>query len=851
MKAPRIASLVAAAVMMAAGQPAAAATKHHLLAKLDAATQGSLVSTARPNERYFAVSTPDQRVLMTLDAARSPLDRATEFLAEYGALIGVQTPTEQLALQRVFTDRAGRTHVHLDQRHQGVPVFGARTVVHLSETGALGLNGVFIEGLDSLAMTPHKSSTEVAATAKAMTRKFHPGADPVIESSRLVVYPMGLLKGVPGENRLAYEVNVVDSYRRPADPIREQLFIDATTGAVLNRINNIQHTLNRSIHTPTIDVPAVVTEGSALAPADPEFAGDVTGSDRTPNTPLNNLYIYAGGTYDLYRNLFGREGYDDGDTAPEDQIQFSVYLVNENCPNAYWDGQSTNYCPGFDADDIVSHEWSHGYTEYTHGLIYQYQSGALNEAYSDIFGEMYDLVNGLEGPLGVTLTEGEYYENRGSRWVLGEDLSEVAAALLLRDMWDPDGFPSPSPGSVITSENYFCGTSDGGGVHTNSGVPNHAFAMLVDGKSFNGVDIPSIGMIKAANIYFRAMTVYQTPTTNFAQHADALEQSCADLIGQPLTDVFGDPSDQVIAAADCDAVAAAMLAVEMRQDPTEKCGYLPVLAPEAETPSVCEEGSGPVTAFSEDWESGALPAGWSIASNGTGDSWPGTNWEVSADVPEAHSGFAAFALDSLDGTCAAGGDISGNFTLDAPAVTVDEDNAYLSFDHYVQTEAEYDGGNLMYSVNGADFAVVPANAFLHNPHGAALEAAATNTNPKAGELAWFGSDQGLATGSWGTSIVDLSALAAAGDAVVFRWDFGQDGCNGNLGWYVDEVQTFSCKAGVVDPTDPTDPTDPVDPTDPGGSAGGVSGGGSLAVLDLLTMLMLAGLLIRARRSRRG
>ncbi len=126
-------------------------------------------------------------------------------------------------------------------------------------------------------MTPHKSSTEVAATAKAMTRKFHPGADPVIESSRLVVYPMGLLKGVPGENRLAYEVNVVDSYRRPADPVREQLFIDATTGAVLNRINNIQHTLNRSIHTPTIDVPAVVTEGSALAPAEPAFAGEVTG----------------------------------------------------------------------------------------------------------------------------------------------------------------------------------------------------------------------------------------------------------------------------------------------------------------------------------------------------------------------------------------------------------------------------------------------------------------------------------------------------------------------------------------------------------------------------------------------
>ncbi len=53
-----------------------------------------------------------------------------------------------------------------------------------------------------------------------------------------------------------------------------------------------------------------------------------------PNTPFNNLLSYAGGTYDLYRSLFGREDYDDGDTAPEDQVQFSVYLVNENCPNA-------------------------------------------------------------------------------------------------------------------------------------------------------------------------------------------------------------------------------------------------------------------------------------------------------------------------------------------------------------------------------------------------------------------------------------------------------------------------------------------------------------------------------------
>ena len=201
----------------------------------------------------------------------------------------------------------------------------------------------------------------------------------------------------------------------------------------------------------------------------------------------------------------------------------------------------------FDADDVVSHEWSHAYTEYTHGLVYQYQSGALNESYSDIFGETYDLVNGIEGPLGATLTEGDYFENGGSRWVVGEDLSETAAEVLLRDMWDPDNFSinvpiagvplitfSPSPGSTILSENYYCDTGDNGGVHTNSGVPNHAYAMLVDGKEFNGVTIPAIGMTKAAHIYFQAETQYQTPTSNFPAHADALEQSCRDLIGKPL-----------------------------------------------------------------------------------------------------------------------------------------------------------------------------------------------------------------------------------------------------------------------------------------------------------------------------
>ena len=66
------------------------------------------------------------------------------------------------------------------------------------------------------------------------------------------------------------------------------------------------------------------------------------------------------------------------------------------CPNASWNGSTTNYCDGVSSDDVVAHEWGHAYTEFTSGLIYQWQPGAMNEAYSDIWGETVDLINGRQ-----------------------------------------------------------------------------------------------------------------------------------------------------------------------------------------------------------------------------------------------------------------------------------------------------------------------------------------------------------------------------------------------------------------------------------------------------------------------
>ena len=78
----------------------------------------------------------------------------------------------------------------------------------------------------------------------------------------------------------------------------------------------------------------------------------------------------------------------------------------------------------------------------------------------------------------------------------------------IRDMWAPTCFGDPGRSRTRST---FCATGDNGGVHANSGVPNHGFALLVDGGTFNGQTVRAIGMVKAAHLYFRAMTVYQGP----------------------------------------------------------------------------------------------------------------------------------------------------------------------------------------------------------------------------------------------------------------------------------------------------------------------------------------------------
>ncbi|HEX8679791.1 MAG TPA: M4 family metallopeptidase, partial [Chthoniobacterales bacterium] len=665
----------------------------------------------------------------------------------------------------------------------------------MNSEGITAVNGNYIPGV-ALNTTPAVSSDVAGETALATLRKGASDAAVSVRSSELAIYPAGLAEGRAVVSRLAYAVEVAGG-KAP-----EQVWVDAHNGAVLARIPLHHSVLNRRIYSPDYD------------PENPELFLQRKEGDAPHPTPfVNNLYDFAGQTYNFYASAFGRDSYD-----AAGHTMISVYLINQQCPNAYWNGESTNYCPAFDADDVVSHEWSHAYTQFTHGLIYAYQSGALNESYSDIFGEAVDLLNGADG-IGGTNNSKPFPE--GQRWLVGEDLGEEAQQLLLRDMYDPDRLSDPGK---VSSPNYACGNSDGGGVHTNSGVPNHAFALIVDGTqykpaapeinqaagTYNGQTVTGIGLTKASAIYYRAESVYQTPSTFFAQHDTAVQQSCTDLIGVGLKDptttsATGANSSAVITANDCQQVAKAMLAVEMSMTPP--CNFGPVLS--AAPAPLC---AGVTPFFSEDWETGE--DGWTKTSMGfaTGlvdwEQQPSKNntrfFKLTTNLPGGRTGTAAFAPDPKvgqegGGTCMPGGDYSGSHTLDSPQITIPAGASapLLVFDHYIAAEAGVDGGQVEISTdNGMNWTLVPKSAYVFNaPNNVYNEAApvGNNTGPNPSEEAWSGFNVGVATlGNWGTTVANLSGLVQPGGTVRIRFTWSQDGCNGVEGWYVDNIKLVTC-----------------------------------------------------------
>jgi len=511
---------------------------------------------------------------------------------------------------------------------------------------------------------------------------------------------------------------------------------------------------------------------------------------------VDAAYDYYGDTYDYFFRAFGRDGIDDAGMA----MVATVNSPAPGCPNAFWSSsrQQMVFCPGTVTDDIVAHELSHGMTEFTANLIYQNQPGQLNESFSDVFGELIDLFNGdvaFAGPPGgapwpghptgpgqdtpnnlrATCSDSEGGYPDGVRWLIGEDAAVFGGAI--RDMWDPPCLGDPDRAN---SPLQTCNILDSGGVHSGSGIPNHAFALLTDGGNFNGYTVSGIGPIKAGAVWYRALTTYLTIASDFDEAYAALNQAALDLVGIfPNDPRTGAPSTDMFTSADAVDVETALLAVEM--DTPGRCGWtVDVLS--SDPPGRCAMAT---VVFEDDFESGTN--GWTVSNSGPATPY---NWVKTSTLPFGRDGVAWFCENSNLGDCNSQ-DESARHSLFSPPITLprDADFPYVSFRHYMESEPGYDGGNLSVRVNGGEWQTVDRTAFEFNPYNSILRSASSygNTNPLAGQQAWIGIG-----GRWGTSVVDLSSFAGGRDTVEIRFDFGKDGCTGFTGWYVDDFVVYTC-----------------------------------------------------------
>ncbi len=726
-------------------------------------------STSNPNFIYFSQSVK----LKSTDAKT----KASEFLAENFRAFNLRSANDLVLLDET-TDNYGLKNVTYRQQYQGIPVYDGLLKFHFNakeELSSINGNSISIAKLNTV---PDITAAEAEIIARDMVTKqdLNKSNTPLqTAKTNLIIFPKNLMQGGIVTPYLAYQIEVTNK-----KDVREYIFINAHTGELVEQFTGI-HPIDRKLYeTNTTATNLKWKEGDA-------FPG-------TLSSWQQNEVVTSEHVYNFFKNAFGYVSYDAAD--------HTMITVNNDptisCPNARWNGTYAGYCDGTATDDVIAHEWGHAYTEYTSGLIYQYQSGALNESYSDVWGETIDLINNY-------MDEGENLSVRtttacsGSlRWKVGEDATSFGGAI--RDMWNPNC--NGDPAKVLDAANYYCGTADSGGVHTNSGVTNHLYALLVDGGTYNGYTMTGMGFVKAAHLWWRAQKNYLTATSDFASFADALEASANDLIGVNLqglstTVTPAGLTGLSITSADVQNVKNGILAVQLRTSPATQCNYTPLLAQSA--PSLCASATNNPL-FKEDWENGL--GNWTVTNVPTKPStWEARDWTIKSNLPKSRPGKAIFAIDPINGDCASNLQ-NGILRLESPTITMPTFTSgkyEMAFNHYVATESTWDGGNIKYSLNEGSWTLVPVTAFTYNGYNSTLDGTSSNDNPLKGQRAFTGTDGGSLGGSWGQSVIDLSKLGVtSGSKIKFRFEMGTDGCNGVEGWYLDELYVYNCSTLAVE-----------------------------------------------------
>jgi Zn-dependent metalloprotease len=507
----------------------------------------TVFSAQGPNVR----STDSNNNYLRIDDARST-DPA-EIISLVKAYYGLDAST-QFVIERENTDNLGMTHYRYYQYQNDIKVDGAQLFIHITKEGEIRVNSRLVSGIEAAYQASLSESEALQKALDFIDADTYYWEIPAMEADLKEVqqdpnatyFPSGEL--LYSSRRLVqdgsdYELQWVFDIYAKGEKKRNYVYVNASTGAISFSRTGIHTDASEGVaHTRYHGVRNIIAD--SLGSGSYRLFDDTRGSDiHTRNvqestdtdtwvefTDSDNIWDNANAekdevagdahwsmemTYDYFYNEHDLNGFNNGG-AP--MIAYVHY--GENVFNAFWNGVSMNFGDGYVdpliSIDVVAHEFAHGVTSVAAGLIYESEYGALNESFSDIFGNAVEFYS---------------VEDTLSSWKVGMNTFQ------LRNMADPNQYGDPDTYEGNNWVDPFDFDFDNGGVHINSGIQNYWFYLLSEGGSGvndNGdyYEVEGLGIDSAAQIAFRNLAVYLGNTSEYIDAYELSVQSAADLYGE-------------------------------------------------------------------------------------------------------------------------------------------------------------------------------------------------------------------------------------------------------------------------------------------------------------------------------
>ncbi|MEV0018506.1 M4 family metallopeptidase [Streptomyces tendae] len=484
------------------------------------------------------------------------LDHAAAALSDHAAALGL-TDAQGTEVRDVVVDEDGTQHVRYDRTYRRLPVLGGDFVVHLAPDGGFrGADRATDAPLSLPTVTPRLSASRAADLAANVLRAASPGE----LLKKLTAKPELVVDALHGAPKLAWRTDAaaLDSL---GNPVARTVLTDAGTGARIDAWDTIESVSGdgESLYGGTVPL-ETTPSGASYGLKDPTRGGTYTGDAenrtdlcfltvclvRAPSTLFTDADNHWGtgkaddrasaavdaqygtdATWDYYEDAHGRTGIAGDGKGSYNRVHYGTRYNNafwdDGCfCMTYGDGDGTSFGPLVSLD-VAGHEMSHGVTSKTAALTYSGEPGGLNEATSDIFGTL------VEWHADNPADPGDYrIGEKVVRDGFGRD------ALRYMDRPSRDGSSADCWSSTV-------GDMD---VHYSSGVANHFAYLLAEGSgartvggvahdspTCDGSTVAGIGRDKLGDIWYRALTVYMTSSTDYAGARAATLSAAGDLYG--------------------------------------------------------------------------------------------------------------------------------------------------------------------------------------------------------------------------------------------------------------------------------------------------------------------------------